>query len=92
MSFTEWLEKYKPVKNHIDTNASFDGHMFETFGDEVDFVRAQKESRIWTWVDDGEHSSITNGFSFVNRMGYFIASISYDEAEPFTDIDLNDDD
>ncbi len=25
MSFDEWFEEYKPIKNHIDTNASFDG-------------------------------------------------------------------
>lgn len=91
MTFDEWLEKYKPVKNHIVSDRPFDDLMFETFGDEVDFVRAQKESRVWTWVDDGEHSSITNGFAFVNRQGYFIASIPYDEVEPFTDIDLEDD-
>jgi hypothetical protein len=65
--------------------------MFETFGNEVEYVRSKPSELVWTWVDDGEHSAITNGFMTVNRQGYFIASKPYDEAEPFTDIDLNED-
>lgn len=92
MTFFEWEQKYQPVKNHIDPNSSFDGVMFETFGDELDFVLKQPADRVWTWVDDGEFSTITNGILLVDRQGYFIASKQYCEAEPFTEIDLNDDD
>ena len=28
MTLEEWAEAYKPMKNHLDTNASFDGEMF----------------------------------------------------------------
>ena len=38
--YFEWEEKYKPIQNHIDTNASYSGAMFETFGEEVEYVRA----------------------------------------------------
>jgi len=38
MEFDEWCDTYKPITNHLDSNASFDGAMFETYGDEVEFV------------------------------------------------------
>ena len=76
MSEDEWFDTYKPILNHIDTNASFDGHMFETYGDEVDFVKAQDENRIWMYGDgDDGGSYIWNGWHIVNRIGYFITEI-----------------
>ena len=30
MTYDEFLEKHKPIQNHIDKNAGFDGMMFET--------------------------------------------------------------
>lgn len=76
MDFDEWVATYKPIKNHIDTNASFDGEMFETYGDEVEFVKAQDEDRIWMYGDgDDGGSYIWNGWHFINRIGYFITSV-----------------
>jgi len=72
----EWAAIYKPIKNHIDTNASFDGEMFETYGDEVDFVKQQDPAYIWMYGDgDDGGSYIWNGWHFVNRIGYFITSV-----------------
>jgi hypothetical protein len=76
MDFDEWCDVYKPIQNHIDTNASFDGAMFETYGDEVAFVKEQDGSYIWTYGDgDDGNSYIWNGWSFVNRIGYFITEV-----------------
>ena len=76
MDLDEWAAIYKPIKNHIDTNSSFDGEMFETYGDEVEFVKAQDENRIWMYGDgDDGGSYIWNGWSFVNRIGYFITEV-----------------
>ena len=51
MDFDEWCDTYKPIINHIDSNASFDngdgGIMFETYGDEVEFVKSQSPANIW---------------------------------------------
>jgi len=55
MSFDEWLTTYKPILNHLDENASFQsddgGIMFETYGDEVAFVKSQPPANIWTYGD-----------------------------------------
>lgn len=92
MNFDDWQEKYTPVTNPHDPNASFDGKMFETFGKEFDQVVATNPKFVWTLVDDGESQAITNGISIVNRMGYFISEVAYDEKEPFTDVPLFDED
>jgi len=73
------------VDNHIDTNASFDGKMFETYGKEMDFVlEMSKQNRVITIIesDEGceedEDGFITpnmyyvSGMHFVNRIGYLI--------------------
>lgn len=76
MDFEEWVETYKPIKNNIDTNASFDGLMFETYGAEVEFVKKADPAHIWTYGDgDDGGSYIWNGWSFVNRIGYFITEV-----------------
>jgi hypothetical protein len=80
MDFDEWCDTYKPVINHIDPNASFDngdgGVMFETYGDEYEFVKNSKPDHIWTYGDgDDGGSYVWNGWSFINRIGYFITEV-----------------
>jgi hypothetical protein len=76
LDFDEWFDTYKPIPNNIDTNASFDGHMFETYGAEVEFVKKADPAYIWTYGDgDDGGSYIWNGWSFVNRIGYFITEV-----------------
>jgi len=77
----EWEATYKPIHNHIDSNASFQdesgqGIMFETYGDEVEFVKSQSPANIWMYGsgDDGG-TYIWNGWGFVNRLGYFITEV-----------------
>jgi hypothetical protein len=77
----EWEATYKPIYNHIDSNASFQdesgqGIMFETYGDEVEFVKSQSPANIWMYGsgDDGG-TYIWNGWGFVNRLGYFVTEV-----------------
>ena len=73
-----WFETYKPIPNYLDDNASFDGYMFETYGEEVAFVKAQDENRIWMYGsgDDGG-TYIWSGWGFVNRLGYFVTEVPF---------------
>ena len=81
MDFDEWVKVYKPIYNHLDNNASFQdetnqGMMFETYGDEVAFVKEQDGSHIWMYGDgDDGGSYIWSGWGFVNRIGYFITEV-----------------
>ena len=81
LNFDEWCDIYKPIANHIDPNASFqdesgNGIMFETYGDEVEFVKSQDSDKIWMYGDgDDGGSYIWSGWGFVNRLGYFITEV-----------------
>lgn len=81
MDYDEWLKTYKPIYNHIEPNASFQdetgqGIMFETYGDEVEFVKSQDPAKIWTYGDgDDGGGYIWAGWSFINRIGYFITEV-----------------
>lgn len=85
MTMEEWEAAYKPIKNHIDPNASFqdengEGIMFETYGEELDFVRSQNPLCIWTYHHGDSNSSyIGSGYHVFNRLGYFITEIPFEE-------------
>jgi hypothetical protein len=69
----EFAEKYTLARNHIRPNEDFPaGCMFETFGDEMEFVRRQQQKKIWTLVEEDGLSWLSAGFHFVNRLGYFV--------------------
>ena len=95
ITFEEWLEKYQPVDNHLDNNASFqdengNGIMFETFGEELQYVLSianSEPNQVWTYVDGDDGTYVTNGYHLVNRIGYFITAVPYDDSkEPFLDV------
>jgi len=82
MDINEWEEKYKPITNHLDDNASLGGVMFETYGEELEFVRAQTNKNIWTYQDGDEGSLIiTSGFRLIDRIGYVITEVPWEEYE-----------
>jgi hypothetical protein len=52
----EFDAQYELIDNHIDTNAGFDGKMFETFGEEIDFVREMsKQNRVITILESDDN-------------------------------------
>lgn len=48
--------RYPLRQNHLNSNASWNGCLFETFGEEVEFVAKQDPSTVWTLVDDEDIS------------------------------------
>ena len=92
MNIEDWCSEYQPIINHIDPNASFDdgegGAMFETYGPELDFVRAYAENNpqhVWTYLDGKNYPLICEGYQFVNRIGYFITK---QPAKPHTEYEI----
>jgi len=69
-----WEEKYKPVRNHFE-----DSDKFETYGEELEFVRAQDPRCVWTLVDgDDGNLYIVDGYHFVNRINYFVTEVPFE--------------
>jgi hypothetical protein len=89
MNVTEWETAFKPLINHLDDNASWqdgegNGIMFETYGDEYEFVNKHKESRqVWSYRDDEYEGLILVSGMAHNPIGYFVTEV------PWTDEDLN---
>lgn len=86
MTIEAWEEKYQPVTNHLDSNASWQneygvGIMFETYGEELEFVKSKvDENKVWTYMDtDDGGTCLSAGFSFVNRIGYFVTDIAWED-------------
>lgn len=83
--YFEWEEKYKPIKNHFEgRNGSYSDTMFETFGEEVEYVWAQDVHHVWTLIEGDEGQYIAAGRHHINRLGYFITEIAWtDETEEY---------
>lgn len=81
IEYSDFIEEYKPVKNHIDGDAAFDGYMFETYGEELEYVTSQKQDKIWTIMDSEseEGIDIVSGYHVVNRLGYLITNKAFNE-------------
>lgn len=75
ITYEEWLDRFKPIQNHLDPNACHEGMMFETYGEELDFVRSQIDKNlVWTLIEGDDGMTISSGYHYVNRMGYFVVS------------------
>ena len=85
MTEDEFDAQYPLVTNHINPNASWvfgdgPGCLFETYGEELTFVRSQDPLTIWTLVDgDDGNQYVLSGYHFVNRIGYLVSTIPFPE-------------
>lgn len=76
----EFYNTYLPADNHLsDSEAPFDGHMFETYGAEHSYILShledeEKKRKIWTIIDGEEPYMLyyISGYHLVNRLGFFI--------------------
>lgn len=80
----QFYEKYELIENHLEDNASFDGCLFETYGDELLVVQQMaKENRVITIIEGDEEIEndfgeptlnmyYVSGMHLVNRIGYLI--------------------
>ena len=82
MTYGQFEEQYKPIKNPFVQDSSYNGCMFETYGIEVAHVREQNNEKIWTLIEgDNEDWYIIPGLHFVNRFGYFICENEWEDEE-----------
>lgn len=84
--------RYKLRTNHLNPHASWafgdgTGCLFETYGEELDFVRSQDPQTIWTFVDgDDGDQYVMSGYHLVNRIGYLL---SIEPVPEGTDIEVH---
>ena len=82
ISEEEFYEKFKCKKNHIDKNAGFDGCMFETYGEELDYVfKMRKKNRVVTILEGDEgverEETFIDSFGVETKEIIFYANLYY---------------
>jgi Family of unknown function (DUF6900) len=85
MSEDEFDDQYPLLANHLNPHASWafgDGRgcLFETYGEELEFIRQQDPRTVWTFVDgDDGGQYLLSGYHFVNRIGYLVSTVGVPE-------------
>ena len=81
MTYDEWFDTYKPIRNQI---ANDNTYQFETYPPDITFVQSQPDNNIWTELDGDEGVYIVSGFHFVNRIQYYITEKPWTEETSIT--------
>ena len=83
IGFDRWVERYRPINRSTTPGAALGGLVFLPAGSDLNFVRQQPWTRIWSLLvsDAGWH--IVNGFHLVNREGYFVTEKHFEKSEVF---------
>jgi hypothetical protein len=93
LTYDDFLEKYTPEHNQVllktfvpnehttqDDMCSYGGVMYETFGEELDYIREQPNKRVWTIIDAGGRDlALIAGRHFVNRFGYIVTKEEWED-------------
>ena len=87
----KFYDKYKPIYNHIENPEYQEGQIegneigspmyFETYGKDLEYVKKQNPNFIWTMVEGDEGMYITQGFHWVNRFVFLIASVPFKDGD-----------
>jgi len=72
MEYWSWVEKYKPMVNHL----TGEGERYETYGEDEAYIFLQDERHVWTELDDG---TIVSGCHYVNRFNYYITQLAWQD-------------
>lgn len=89
-TYDEWVAYYRPRPNHLVPTSSFEGTMFETYGEELEYVKAFDYNRVWTFISDVDGDRIENGMRVVDRLGYFITDEPWVDGEEWEWADLKE--
>ena len=70
LSIEEFENEYKPIQNHFREDEETD--LFETYGEELEFVLKQPNNKVWTLVDSDSGLIIEAGCHLCNGVHYFV--------------------
>jgi hypothetical protein len=86
----EFYERFNPIKNHFYKNpedCSYDGCMFETYGQELDYITELindgGKASVWTIEEVEGRFYFVSGYHFVNRFGYLVTNEPVPENEEY---------
>lgn len=80
LGWDAWAEKYKPIKNTIKPSNEL---MFETYGEELEYIQSLDERFVWTSVQGDMSDLIVAGYAYVNRLSYYVTEIPWDDENQY---------
>lgn len=91
MTTDEWVAKYCPSQNPFTSDGPYDNTLIDYCTQkERDYLQKFSINQIWTLVSgDDENFYIIPGFHIVNREGFFITNIPYQNSD-INSLEVND--
>ena len=78
----EWENKFKPIKNHF-RDPQHEEIIFETYGEELEFVKSQDPRYVWTNIQGDMSDLIVAGYAYVNRLHYYITEVPWENEDDY---------
>ena len=75
-TYEAWEQTFKPMPNSIRNNGDL---QYETYGEEMEYIRLQDVNHIWTEVDGDSGTYIVAGYHYVNRIQYYITNRPWED-------------
>jgi hypothetical protein len=76
--WAEWEAKFKPKQNHL---SKFECKMYETYGEEYDYIKSLDPRYVWTNVQGDMSDLLVAGVSWVNRLSYYVCEIPWEDED-----------
>jgi hypothetical protein len=84
-TWDEWVNEFRPLVNVMEPDG-FDGqkyHMFRPEGEQLQFVQAFDQDRVWTFIDTPEGEGIYNGYTEEKAIGYYLTEETVDSGTTY---------
>lgn len=75
-TYEAWEQTFKPMPNSIRNNGDL---QYETYGEDMEYIRLQDVNHIWTEVDGDSGTYIVAGYHYVNRIQYYITNRPWED-------------
>lgn len=80
LGWSAWADKYKPIPNHLSKHNEL---MFETYGEDIEYLKTVDGKYVWTWVDGDLSSFLVAGYAYVNRLGYYVTELPWEDENDY---------
>ena len=74
--WSEWADKFKPIKNKFSKH---DELMFETYGEEYEYIQSLDPRYVWTHVSADMADLLVAGVAYVNRLCYYVCEVPWED-------------
>lgn len=76
--WSAFADKYKPKNNHFSKHNEM---MYETFGQEVEYIQSLDPKYVWTWLTGDMCDVLVAGYAYVNRLGYYVTEVPWEDED-----------